>query len=270
MSKKTLSIGIDIDGREPVKFSISSMQHAGTLYEREVSELFCRWLRPGDCVIDVGANIGWFTILSASIVGPTGKVFAYEPGGENLKTLKENAALNELSNIEFHEVALSDQRRSRDFFLNPEGHGGHSLWKMIPEAIPQTVTTETLDDQYLPARIRILKIDTEGHEQRILVGAKRILEGEQAPDFIFAEYHHTGLAAEGDTEHSLRMLMAKHGYLSFLLPPHSYLPIMLGAGVVIQSQYAVNYLFVREAQLAEMPQFIEAGWLEVATANEER
>jgi predicted methyltransferase len=62
----------------------------GKLYEPEVTAVFGRVLRPGDVVIDVGANVGWFTLLAASLVGPGGKVVACEPGPDNLAKLQAN------------------------------------------------------------------------------------------------------------------------------------------------------------------------------------
>ncbi len=263
---KISDIVLSIDGSQPnIKFGIKAENAVsnGKPYEPEITDIFCRWLRPGDTVIDVGANVGWFTLLAASIVGPSGSVHAFEPGPDNLKLLDENVQLNEFKNITISGNPLSDEATMRDFYLNPKGHGGHSLWKMMPEATPLNLQTKTLDQCLFKNKIRILKIDTEGHEQRILMGAAKLLQSGQAPEFIFAEYHHQGLAAEGDTEHSMRMFMEAHGYYCFLLPPHSFLPIQLPARVVMRSQYAINYLFVREAQLSELPQFIEIGTLEI-------
>lgn len=252
---KPLDIRIDFKEKESTKFSLRGLAD-GKPYEPEISDLFLRWLRPGDTVIDVGANVGWFTCLAAPLVGPNGSVHAYEPGPANFKVLSENVELNEAKNVSLHRTALSDVSREQKFWLNPHGHGGHSLWKMTEDASALDVRTETLDEQQFHRKIRILKIDTEGHEQRILVGAARLLRSEQAPDFIFAENHMKGLAAVGDTEVSLRRFMKDYDYLCFLLPPHSYLPILLSPSVAVVSPWAVNYLFVKKSQVEEMPQII--------------
>ncbi len=255
-----MTINIQTPGKEPLKIQMS--KKADTSYEPEISELFCKWLRPGDHVIDVGANIGWFTCLAASLIGDTGSVFAFEPGPDNLSTLRENIELNGYKNIVLSGAPLSDVSCERKFYLNPHGHGGHALWE-VKDGIPLDVKTETLDQQSFPERIRILKIDTEGHEQRILAGAHNLLQGAASPDFIFAEYHRQGLEAAGDTELSLRILMGKYGYCCFLLPPHSYLPMALSGNIAVHSDYAINYLFIREAQFAELPQFIALGTYEL-------
>lgn len=253
------TINIQPHGKDALKLRMNGK--IDTSYEPEISELFCRWLRPGDHVIDVGANIGWFTCLAKSLIGEAGLVYAFEPGPENLKTLRENVELNEYKNVIFNGAPLSDVSRTQKFYLNPHGHGGHALWEM-KDGIAVDVKTETLDEQSFPEHIRILKIDTEGHEQRILAGAHKLLQSPSAPDFIFAEYHGQGLAAAGDTEHSLRIYMSNHGYRCFLLPPHSYLPMAISARVAVHSDYAINYLFVRETHFAEMPQFIMLGTFE--------
>jgi hypothetical protein len=67
-----------------------------------------RYLRPGDCFVDVGANIGVYSLLAASIVGPGGMVHAFEPMKRTFERLVENVAMNALRHVQCHRLALSD------------------------------------------------------------------------------------------------------------------------------------------------------------------
>src|SRR6266700_1510309 len=65
-------------------------------------------LRPGDVFIDIGANIGWYTVMSALTVGRSGHVFAFEPAGDNADLLERNVALNRLDNVKLFRCALAE------------------------------------------------------------------------------------------------------------------------------------------------------------------
>src|SRR5688572_13621160 len=72
------------------------------------TRLFRELIRPGMVVVDVGANIGYFSLLASTLVGPTGRVYAFEPDPVNCALLRKNVRLNRVTNIEVIESALSD------------------------------------------------------------------------------------------------------------------------------------------------------------------
>src|ERR1051325_7230549 len=82
-------------------------------YEPATQKLIERCLQPGMVFIDVGANIGFFSVVAAQIVGNTGKVYAFEPSPRNIPLLRRNIEARGLSNVEIHEVALGETNCAR-------------------------------------------------------------------------------------------------------------------------------------------------------------
>src|ERR1700677_2127501 len=79
------------------------------LYEYEKQELFGSLVKTGDVVFDVGANVGYYTLLAATLVGPSGTVHSFEPSPRNASILRKHVSFNRLANVEFHESAVSDK-----------------------------------------------------------------------------------------------------------------------------------------------------------------
>src|SRR2546428_4961029 len=116
-------------------------------YEPSTSRLVKGLLRPGDSFIDVGANIGYFTLLAATCVGLTGRVFAYEPVPEVYQRLQQNVALNQLMNCTAEQLAISNETYECEFFVGPRDHAGTSSIREISD-ITKTIKVRTarLDD----------------------------------------------------------------------------------------------------------------------------
>lgn len=220
----------------------------GQCYEPEVAQVITRVLRPGDTAIDVGACIGFFTLMMAKMVGD-GKVIAVEPAEDNLKKLRANLDLNELDNVEVVSQPLASLQKTTQFYLNSDSSGGHSLWpcERWPEnvqtktkPIQETVITRTLDDLGLTPRL--IKIDVEGAEEEVLRGAPVLLNG-FPPPFIVAELNWFGMQQMGSSEQSLRGLMLGHGYHTFLISPGGELPLLVPPKTLIAPRYITNILF---------------------------
>jgi len=228
-----------------------------------MSGLFASILRPGDIAIDVGANVGWFTVLSAALVGPEGKVFSFEPAKENQDVIEEHIKMNSLTNVELVKSAVSDKEGTQDFYLNPYGNGGHSFYNMQagredlkqPEVVQ--VNKVTLD-KYLEntdwSKIRLMKIDTEGHDVRVLAGARNLLE--YHVPYIFSELH-GGIKMFNDTQLGFYSMMREYGYQPFLLFKEMALPVMLPPGAQIKSRCALNLLYATPENIAALCPVIE-------------
>jgi FkbM family methyltransferase len=232
----------------------------GKLYEPEVTAVFGRVLRQGDTVIDVGANVGWFTLLAASLVGPDGSVVACEPGPDNKAKLRANInASGFTTRVHLVSQPISDRTETVEFHLNADGSGGHALWdpglwqdneksRKAPQSI--RVNSTSLDELLVPSReIRLIKIDAEGVEQRVLQGARAIITSHRPP-YIVAEVHPFALAQFGHSQESLRQLMTGYGYETFLIAADMP-PVMVPAGARIECAMIFNLLFSTPAAIAE-------------------
>lgn len=132
---------------------------------------FRRILSPGDVVVDAGANIGFFSVLAAAIVGPGGKVIAVEPHPDNLRLLRES--VRHLSQVSVGEygldeaagtghVAMADQELFANRTASMVGGNGHEV---------ATRTVDSIVDSI--GEVDLLKIDVDGYEMRILRGAEK-------------------------------------------------------------------------------------------------
>jgi FkbM family methyltransferase len=170
--------------------------------EPEVQDALAELVKPGQTVYDVGANIGFFTMLCSRLVGPQGRVYAFEPVPQNLATLKRNVALNGLTNVVVVEKALSSSTGTAEMFVSPwsafhslnvagaskqENHG--------PQSGAIVVQTIALDEFVHGDGVRapdLVKIDVEGAELVVLDGMRETLRS-RAP-LLLVEVHDTNSA----------------------------------------------------------------------------
>lgn len=172
------------------EFTATSPYFGGPVYESETTDYFVRHLSEGQTFVDIGANHGYFTLLAASLVGPTGRVIAFEPNPNVFAQLQTHVQLNHFeSRTTLHACALSDQRAdaarlyvSRDAInsglssLTPNAEllaaGG------LSEEATVSVPVDTFDRWFSTAGascIDLIKIDVEGAEARVVVGMSQSL-----------------------------------------------------------------------------------------------
>ncbi len=152
-------------------------------WEPEETRFFKSRLSAGDTVLDIGANIGWFTLVAAKEIGLHGKVHAFEPRPETVRRLKQTIALNRLrETVQVWEFALSDQTDTMQLkwernTVNP----GHSYLcgsaeENFDPVISAKVLACKLDDLLPDIAPDIIKIDVEGAEPKALMGARNALK----------------------------------------------------------------------------------------------
>jgi FkbM family methyltransferase len=156
-------------------------------YEPELRALE-RLLRPGDCLVDAGANYGIYTVVGASLVGPSGRVLAFEPAAEQFAILRTNIELNGLENAVPFRLALSERAGEAFLYRHGNNSGLFSLGKGESfTGDTELVEMRTLDDvleEDGARRVSVIKLDVEGAEELILRGCSRMLERDR-PAIIF-------------------------------------------------------------------------------------
>jgi FkbM family methyltransferase len=150
-------------------------------YESGTTRLFKELLKPGMVVIDIGAHVGFFTLLAARQVGPTGKVYAFEPEPANHLLLLRNIELNGYTNILAQRKAVSSNSGPTDLFLSALDSGSHSIHPACARGVTGTARVEaTTLDAFLDAegwpQVDLVKIDVEGAEGAVLEGMSRLLD----------------------------------------------------------------------------------------------
>jgi len=145
------------------------------LYEKDTTRLFKKIIRPGMTVVDIGAHIGCYTRLSAKLVGPAGRVLAFEPEPENFQFLVKNTV--NLKNVKLFNLAVSDQDGEIAFYKVKNSTGCHSV---VPQQQAETMRVRAVSlDAFLAdqkiERIDIIKIDIEGGEPLAFKGMNNLL-----------------------------------------------------------------------------------------------
>lgn len=167
-------------------------------YEPDISRVLPSLIHPGMVVVDAGAHQGYFTLLLAHLVGPTGRVLAFEPNQENRDLLQQSVYLNHIPHVSAYAWALSDKRGAVSFVVGDSTSMGHiDITNKAEHA--QMVQTITLDEfaevEALPT-IHFIKMDVEGHEIEVLHGMTQVLA--RWHPTMLCEFHSAELRAAGE------------------------------------------------------------------------
>jgi len=191
-------------------------------YELRETIFIKRYLRPGDVFIDVGANIGWFTLFAANIVGLNGKVIAFEPSSKIWNHLKRNIEINSVRNVKIEKLALSNKNGAATLSGIIDKHWG--LGTIIRKSensdnVAEEVQTIRFDDYVRDnglniENIRFIKIDVEGAEIMVLQGMKDILE-RKVCDYLIVEVCDSRLRETGSSSAEVLALLRSYGYRLF-------------------------------------------------------
>ena len=181
-------------------------------YERPTTQLIKSLVRQGDTVVDVGANIGFITLLASRMVGSEGKVIAFEPVPSTCAALNANLALNGATNVVVHELALSDTAGVVTINEGPRRNKGLSSIRPINEStVQQRVRASPFDGMgQQTTRIRVVKIDVEGAEQLVLEGMRNTLTRHRP--HLIVELTGEFLANFGHSAASISELLTPLGY----------------------------------------------------------
>lgn len=166
-------------------------------------------------VVDIGANIGFFTLYAAARWREA-RVLAFEPAPENYDLLKQNLFVPQ-SRLECRQVALADKKGAATFYLKQES-GWHSLFGESG-ATPIVVDTLALEDmmqEYALERIDFLKVDCEGAEYSIFRGREELLC--ERIGFVAMEYH----LVDGHGVQELQALFSRAGFILQIEPPSKW------------------------------------------------
>ncbi len=158
---------------------ISQTLRTARVWEPYETSLLVRMLTPGDTFVDVGANIGYFSLLAARCVGAGGQVFAFEPDPDNAALFRASIVLNGFEQrIDLAEAGLSDSAQRGALYLSADNLGDHQIYAGA-EARPSVPIELLRGSDYLQGklnRIDLLKIDTQGSEFQVVNGLLPLLQ----------------------------------------------------------------------------------------------
>jgi FkbM family methyltransferase len=209
--------------RDGSVFTIPSLEEpiglhlaADGVYEPELASFLRDHLRPGGVFVDVGANIGVFTVMAARMVGPSGRVVAIEASPRVYPYLEHNVRTNGLENVRLrHCAAAHEENPGIAFYEAPASHFGMGALSPQFHATPTPVASHTLDRILAEENVGpvdLVKLDVEGFEANVFRGAHRLLTSDSPPliVFEFVDWAEARVATGrvGDSQRVLR----EHGF----------------------------------------------------------
>lgn len=201
------------------------------VWEPEQTRLIANMMRPGGVVVDVGANTGYYALLTSQAVGPTGQVYAFEMQPPMIAILRRNIGQNGLQNVTVIEAACWST--SGEAAIELHGDPGSARLNLDSDgATVQLTTVDAFSETAGLSRLDFILIDAEGADFEVLKGACYVLE--RFRPIVLAETHH--LAAFGGSEEAMRAYMERFGYAAKIVVSEFsrdvlFLPAEIRAGV---------------------------------------
>lgn len=236
---------------------LNSIINSGGNYELAETELFSRVIKSGDTIMDIGASFGWHTVRFLELVGPKGKVYAFEPEQNAYGELVKNIGLNfpGVSNVFPEKLALTD-KNGKEFLYVPKQLGS-AFATLIEDynadydkSARLTVETENLDD-YVAKRklgdIDFVKCDIEGAELSAMAGAEKLMQKKQAP-MVFVEVNDRNKREIFDE-------MEKSGYRPYYFSAGRLIKLEPFQNNLRRLPY-FNFLFIKPAHLPRVKSLI--------------
>jgi FkbM family methyltransferase len=182
-------------------------------FEPFETELVDRLLQPGDTVFDLGANIGYYTLLFARRVGPEGRVFAFEPEPDNYRLLQQNVQMNGYRNVTLVPMAVSDWDQELQLFLCDANKGDHRAYDS-GDGRPSVVVRATRLDSFFQGwegKVALIKMDIQGSEWKALKGMRALLQ-RQEDVTLLTEFWPLGLRTCGAEPAAFLQLLGELGF----------------------------------------------------------
>jgi FkbM family methyltransferase len=190
------------------------------LYDQAEIALMCSILSPGDVFFDIGANVGYYSLVASQIVGASGQIHAFEPIPDNVTRLRSAVQRNEVKNVTINQMAVGESEGVLDLYIGNESLG-NSGWASVvfsgrrPDVV--TVPQATMDNyisEHGIKSIRLVKLDIEGAEPEAICGMRSVLKSSNAPD-ILCEVNPWLLERRGLDSRAITLPLAEHGYRLF-------------------------------------------------------
>jgi FkbM family methyltransferase len=207
---KGFTMKLDLQDPEQLK-----VYFYGHYHERYEADLVARLLEDDDVFWDIGANVGYFTLVAATALAQRGQIIAFEPGNNAFSRLTENISLNPYGNIKTYPVAVSNRNgeavlhvlgdiadSSASLFQVSGGQAGHEVCRTV--ALDHFLKSENLRPPTL------IKLDAEGAELAVLQGAQGLIS--QSTPMFLMEMEEKNLQAAGASKAAVRQFLEGYGY----------------------------------------------------------
>lgn len=189
-------------------------------YEAPWSDVVRRLAVPGSLAVDVGANVGFFTLLMAEAVGAKGRVLAFEPESSNRRLLGQVVLRKAFKNVAIVGSALGAEQGMTPLYLNPNHPADHRIWPASGVEGHQIVPITTLDHYLIESGenlpVSLVKIDVQGAELQVLRGMKKTLDDHDRVQVVI-EFSPDIMKASGSDPEELVRFCRELGFSAYLL-----------------------------------------------------
>jgi len=190
------------------------------LYKSNEHNILSKLMNKGDVFIDVGANYGVYSLYASSVGGCDSKVYSFEPQCDPAFALTQSALKNDLTNIQVIQSAVSDSVGVIDFYSPNSGsgvgsiHGQHaSRHSSVSHSLVRTVSLDCFSAQNELNRVDIVKVDVEGNEKNVFLGARKTLEAFKP--YVWFEVNPSAMKLAGYSQDELFSSLRLCGYEDF-------------------------------------------------------
>lgn len=234
---------ISLDTNESIQRSIYMGE-----FEPEETAWFYRIIKPGMIVVDVGSNVGYYSLISSALVGETGMVYSFDPSDYAFRKLGITIQENKIKNIKLHGVALGDHPEIRKLFLREPGLHSPSFCyddEYTTESLGESgvITLDMFAEENDINHIDLVKIDVEGYEKNVILGMHRLLQQNRVRR-IMVEFNGYWLKKTGSSSGELDALIRSYGFVLELKKEYECQPDEISIG---------NYMYVNSWDDEEIP-----------------
>ncbi|MFH1227188.1 MAG: FkbM family methyltransferase [Planctomycetota bacterium] len=190
---------VDVQGHKMFLDSYDSLGLSmNDVYEPIETSIVNQYVKKGDVVLDIGANIGYYTLLFARLVGDEGKVYAFEPEPDNFELLKKNIEINKYENVVLIPKAVSDKVGKIRLYLSGNNKGDNRIFDSQDNRLYIDVEMTTLNDYFrdYKGKVDFVKMDIQGAEGRAVRGMTNLLSNNRQAKII-SEFWPGGLDRAG-------------------------------------------------------------------------
>ncbi len=211
-------------------------------YEKGTTRIFETMIAPGMVVVDVGAHVGYYSLIAAQKVGQNGRVVSFEPNPSNYQLLCKNLKTNNHANVTPVQMAVAEADGSAEMYFSELDSQDHSLYHIPGSSFKTTVMTTSLDSFLNAAdwpRVDFIKIDAEGAEPRILRGMVGVVK-RMTQMILVLECNPITLKSAGSSVGELVSLVLRLGFTISVVTDDG--PAELDQNILEKTAVGVNLL----------------------------
>ena len=223
------------------------------VYEPAQTKIVKQYVREGDVVIDIGAHVGYYTLLMAQLVGKKGKVFSFEPDPLNFQLLKKSVEINRFDNVILVQKAVSNTTEKIKLFVGNNDRAINRIYDAKLGDAKESIDVESIRiDEYFKENdelVNFIKIDSEGSEVKIINGMKQFLSRNQEL-VMMTEFFPFLIKKSGDEPNQYLKSLEKSGFSLYNILDKNEKTNKINSENFLESginsQYCTNLLCIKQ------------------------